>query len=812
MKLFWALVCTAVTATLVWALNTGLGGQPPIGELLNPGTGFWQNAESKDANAAENLQIGGLQGKVVIRFDEHHIPHIFAQNDHDLYLAQGFITARDRLWEMDIQTRSASGRLAEIVGLKGLDHDRYERRMGMVYGAENSLRGLMKNPVSALMTNAYTEGVNAYIRTLKPKDYPLEFKLLDYAPEEWKPINCVFLLKLMSETLAGGSDQFGMTNDLRQFGAKDVSDLFPDYPFHEDPIIPAGTKWNFTPLPIPKPSKGFMARMNESIHDKEIMPGIGSNNWAIGGNKSATGYPILANDPHLDLTFPSIWYQAQLSSPTVNVCGVTLPGAPGVVIGFNQKISWGVTNVDADVLDWYQIKYKDASRNEYWYNNRWNAVTKRIEVIKVRGQTDLVDTVRYTHHGPVVYDNQGERKKDSHENIPVGNALRWIAHDESDEFMCFYLLNRGKNYDDYRKALTYYTAPAQNFIFASSDKDIAITPNGKFPLKYKDQGKFILDGSDPADDWQGWIPYDQNPTVKNPAQGFVRSANESPTDPSYPYYINWRYEQYYRGKRIADKLSAMSNATVDSMRLMQLDNYSILGQDVLQAMVKYLDTSKLHADQLKAFDIVKNWDRHYAANSMGASIFFKWWREFNDTTWNTRFASKSVYLKVPSYDKTEQLLLTDPNSKWFDNPATPQKETCADIVNIAFITVVDDMLHKYGQPGEKWEWGNVKDTYIGHLAGLQGFGTGQFFTGGTGGVINALRNNNGPSWRMVVQMGPTVKGYGVFPGGESGNPGSFYYRDMFETWRDGKLNELLFLKSADESSVRIKGTLTLTNK
>jgi penicillin amidase len=378
--------------------------------------------------------------------------------------------------------------------------------------------------------------------------------------------------------------------------------------------------------------------------------------------------------------------------------------------------------------------------------------------------------------------------------------------------MCFYLLNRGKDYSDYRKALTYFTAPAQNFIFASNDKDIAITPNGKFPLKYKDQGKFVLDGSDPADDWHGWIPYDQNPTVKNPPQGFVRSANQSPVDPSYPYYINWRYEQYYRGKRISDKLSAMNNATVDSMRIMQMDNYSILAQDVLPTMLKYIDTSKLHAGQLKAYDIIKTWDKHYAANSIGASIFNKWWNKFYDTTWAAHFSDKKVYLKQPSFDRTEKLLLTEPNSKWFDDPATPQKETCADIVNLSFVTVVDNMAHKLGPPGEEWEWGNVKATFIDHLASLPGFGTGQFFAGGTGGVINALRNNNGPSWRMVVQMGPTVKGYGVFPGGESGNPGSFFYRDMFATWRDGKLNELLFLNSPGEKSKRIKTKLTLTNK
>ncbi len=808
MKLFKALFSVAVTLVLIWALQTKFGDVPPIGDFLNPVSGFWQNAESKNLKPDEDLHLEGLQGKVTIRFDDHRIPHIFAENDHDLYYAQGYLTARDRLWQMDIQTRSAAGRLSEIVGPKALDLDRYHRRMGMTYGAENTLKGMMNDPVMKTVIEAYTEGVNSYIHHLSKRAYPIEFKLLGYTPEEWKPINCAYLLKLMSETLAGGSDQFAMTNDLKRFGVKDVNDLFPDYPFHEDPIIPVGTQWNFKPLPIPKPSEDFVAMMTDTIKPRERVPGIGSNNWVIAGSKSASGYPILANDPHLNLTFPSIWYQLQMSSPTVNVYGVSLPGAPCIVIGYNQKISWGVTNVDADVLDWYQVKFKDNSKNEYWYNNKWNKTSKRIEVINIRGQHPIYDTVIYTHHGPVVYDNVSQKPKEGHGNIPVGDALRWIAHDESDEFMTFYLLNRGKNYDDYRKALTYFTAPAQNFIFASNDKDIAITPNGKIPLKYKDQGKFIMDGSNPVNDWHGWIPYDQNPTVKNPPRGFVSSANQSSTDQTYPYYINWRFELYDRGKRINDKLTVMQNATIDSMRLMQMDNYSMRAHDVLPALLQYIDTSKLHPDQLKVFQIVKKWDKRFAANSMGASIFNAWWLKLNDILWD-EFKDEKVLLNVPSFDRTEKLLLTEPNSKWFDIKSTPVKETCADIVNQAFTSSTDDLLKNLGQPGEKWQWGNVKDTHINHLANLPGFGTGQFYAGGTGSVINALRGGNGPSWRMVVQMGPQVKGYGVFPGGESGNPGSFFYEDMFTTWRDGKLNELLFLQSADEKSDRIKSTLTL---
>lgn len=811
MKLFKALLSTAVTVFLLWALQTKFGDVPPIGEFLNPVSGFWQNAESKNAPLEENLHLDGLQGRVIIKYDEHRIPHIFAENDHDLYYAQGYVTARDRLWQMDIQTRKAAGRLSEIAGPKALDVDRYERRMGMTYGAENTLKGMMKDPISKMVIEAYTEGVNDYIRHLNKSDYPIEFKLLGYAPEEWKPINCAYLLKLMSETLAGGSDQFAMTNDLKRFGAKDVNDLFPDYPFHQDPIIPTGTQWNFKPLPIPKPSKDFIALMTDTIKPKGREPGIGSNNWAIGGSKSANGYPILANDPHLNLTFPSIWYQLQMSSPTVNVYGVSLPGAPCVTIGYNQKISWGVTNVDADVLDWYQVKFKDKSKNEYWYNNRWNKTSKRIEVINIRGQRPFYDTVIYTHHGPVVYDNLSQKPKGEHENIPVGEALRWIAHDESDEFMTFYLLNRGKNYNDYRRALTYFTAPAQNFIFASNDKDIAITPNGKIPLKFTDQGKFVMDGSDPANDWQRWIPYDQNPTVKNPPRGFVSSANQSSTDQSYPYYINWRFELYDRGKRINDRLKAMQNATVDSMRLMQMDDYSIRAHDVLPAMLKYIDTSKLHQKQLEVYRIVKKWDKHFSANSMGASIFNAWWVKFYNMVWD-EFQDDKVLLNFPSYDRTEKLLLIEPNSKWFDILRTTAKETCADVVMSSFTNTADELFKKYGSPSEKWQWGNIKDTHINHLANLPGFGAGQFFAGGAGAVINALKGGNGPSWRMVVQMGPRVKGYGVFPGGESGNPGSYFYQDMFATWRDGKLNELLFLQSSAENSDRIKSTIILSSK
>jgi penicillin amidase len=737
------------------------------------------------------------------------VPHIFAENDHDLYYAQGYLTARDRLWQMDIQTRSAAGRLSEVVGPKALEVDRYHRRMGMVYGAENTLKGMMKDPTSRLMVTAYTEGVNTYIHHLRPGGYPIEFKLLNYKPEEWKPINCAYLLKLMSETLAGGTNELGMTNVLNRFGAKVTNNLFPDHYWHDSPVIPEGTKWDFKPLPVPQPPATFKAQMlGSDIKLKDKVEGIGSNNWAISGSKTASGYPILANDPHLNLTFPSIWYQMQLSAPGVNVYGVTLPGAPCVIIGYNKKISWGVTNTYADVLDWYQLKFKDQTRNEYWYNNRWNKVTRRIEKISVKGQPDVIDTVLYTHFGPVVYDN-AKMAENGRSYIPVGNALKWIAHEESNEFKTFYLLNRGSNYTDYRSALKYFTAPAQNFVFASADNDIAITANGKIPLKYKEQGKFIMDGSNPANDWQGYIPYEQNPTVKNPPRGFVSSANQSSTDASYPYYINWDFTTYERAKRINDRLGVMQKATVDSLRVLQTDTYSIRAQDILPTMLKYLDASKLDANQSAALNILKKWDKYLDANSEGASVFTKWWTSFYDAVWSDNFYDDKMVLNRPSMDRTEELLVKDPTSVWFDDTKTPTKETAADILSRTFNIAVDELSKQNGKPGN-WQWGKVKKFEVSHLANLDGFGSGNFATGGAGSTINALTGGSGPSWRMVVQMGPNVKGYGILPGGESGNPGSFFYADMLQTWKDGKLKGLLYLQSPDQKSTRIKTTLTLT--
>lgn len=795
------------TLVLIWALSRPWGSIPAFGPLMSPFVGFWQNAESVET-ADEEIRLKGTQAPVTVLFDDWAVPHVFAQNEYDVYFAQGYLTARDRLWQMEFQTHAAAGRLAEVVGERALPLDRFNREIGMVYGAEQAHKAMMSDPRSKLVADAYTAGVNAWINQLKPANYPIEYKLLGYSPEPWTTLKCALLLKAMTSTLASGADDLQMSNVRQLFGAAVTNDLFPDYPDHEDPIIPPGTKWDFKPLPVPAsadslPQANPLA-LNWPAHD----PAIGSNNWAVSAQKSATGYPLLANDPHLTLSLPSIWYQIQLVSPTMNACGASLPGAPGVIIGFNKDVAWGVTNVGADVLDFYKIRFRDASKQVYWHGGQWKPVRRRLEVIKVKSGPNVIDTVYYTHHGPIV-NQAGQRGFRA--NIPSGYAARWIAHEPTNELQCYYLLNRAKNYDDYVKSLAYYGAPAQNFVFADVNKDIAISPNGKFPLKWKEQGKYLLDGTNPAHDWQGWIPAAQNPRVKNPPRGFVSSANQFSTEPTYPYYINWQFGSAERGMRINQRLSAMKGITTDSMRQLQNDLYNLRAATVLPTLLSALKTTTLKGDYAKSLTILKTWDLRNDTSAIGATIFTEWNRQLSEAIWKDEFdQGDTILTRFPSFDRTLRLIEREPNAHWFDNTKTAARETMADILTQSFRSTCDSLTKKHGPVGPDWAWGKHKATAIRHLIpGLDAFSALNVQMGGGNGIVNATTERTGPSWRMVVELGPTPKAYGVYPGGQSGNPGSPFYQDMIETWRAGQLNELVYLQSARDKHPRIKRKMIL---
>lgn len=784
-----------ITISLIYFLNRGWNFGtpiPPLGKFLDPFHGFWQNAETKN-HQSEELGLSGLTDEVTVMYDSVLIPHLYARNDEDLYLAQGYITAKDRLWQMEFQTHAGAGRISEIIGPSALDFDRTQRRMGMVYAAEKSLHIMEVNPVAKSMVESYTKGINDYILSLRYEDLPIEYKLLDYEPEPWTNLKVALLLKNMAKTLNVGEKDLEMTNALKLFGKEMLDVLYPDYESVGDPIVDKTDNWKFDPIKINTDIP--LALPDELINIKPIekpSKDVGSNNWAVSGAKTISGSPILCNDPHLNLSLPSIWYIIHLNAPGINTMGASLPGSPAVISGFNDSIAWGVTNAQRDLVDFYKIQFKDNSKKEYLSDGKWLTSKKVVEKHTVKGNDDFYDTVIYTHHGPVMYDEtfHGEDEKNHF-------AFRWISHDPSEEVMTFYKLNRGKNYSDYSEALDHYGSPAQNFVFASSSGDIAMRVQGKYPIRRKEEGKYILDGTKTSTEWQAFIPNDQNVMDKNPSRGFVSSANQYPSDPTYPYYINGSSFEAYRNRRINKVLSGLNQITPTDLMNLQFDVYNLKAEESLPTWLGYLDTTKLSTTENDALQILKSWDLYNTIDSPGASYYEAWWDALYPMVWDEMKESK-VSLEFPTTYTTLKLIKEKPALNFFDIQGTPEKETAKEVVQKAFADGVASIEKWKINKGKSPRWADYKDTFIGHLMRLEAFSY-HVEHGGNHDIVNASSRTHGPSWRMVVSLEKSgTQAWGVYPGGQSGNPGSPFYNNMLDHWSKGKYYKFHFTSSSDQ--------------
>ncbi len=801
MKYVKPLVLAVLTIAFVVALNTKIGSAPPFGKFLDPFHGFWQAAEKVGSYNTADADLSGLKGKVEVYYDDRLVPHIFATNDEDLYFMQGYITAQHRLWQMEFQTIAASGRVSEILGKndKVQAFDREKRRTGMVYGAKKAMERINEEPETKKILTAYTAGINAYINSLSYKTLPVEYKLLDYKPEQWTMLKTALLLKYMAEMLTNMENDFELTNTLKLFGKETTDLLFPDYiDTLQSPIIPVGTKWDFEAEKldsVPKTTaEGLIPSTFKTLDPKD--PGTGSNNWAVSGAKTASGKPILCNDPHLGLNLPSIWYEMQLTAPGVNVYGVTLPGSPAVVIGFNDSIAWGVTNAGRDVKDWYSVKFKDNTCKQYWYDGKWADTRMEIDTIKIRGEKPILDTIFYTHQGPIVFDKRFEGKYKER----VGYALSWTAHMQSNEMLTLHKLNRAKNFDEYRDAIKTFACPGQNFVFASVGGDVAITQQGKFINRWKGQGRYVMDGSMPITGWTKFIPAEQNAYVKNPPRGFVSSANQHPTDTTYPYYYSGGFE-YYRNRRLNDELTRMNGITVKDMMQLQNDNYNQKAADLLPLFFKDIDRSKLSAEEKSILADIEKWDYFNNPDVTAPSVFEAWWNSFQTETWD-EFADTTIILDKPDIFITTNILRKNPGYEFFDIKKTPQKETAVDIINLSFKEAAKKVLDWKKEHGDKaYAWADYKATSVQHLTRVPGFSVFNVHNGGSKNILNATSERNGPSWRMVVQLGAEPEAYGIYPGGQSGNPGSPFYSNMIDKWAKGEYYRINYYRKAPEKAM-----------
>lgn len=804
MKYAKLIISFILTIGIFFVLNTKLGTIPPIGKFLNPYSGIWQN-ETTEATSG-NAYIPGLKDKVTVHYDEQLIPHVFAQNESDLYKAQGYITAKHRLWQIEFQTFAAAGRLSEFVGEKALDYDRRERRRGMGYGADQAIAYMEKYDKETLgYIQDYADGVNAYISQLKPEDFPVEYKILDYKPEAWTPKKTALLLMYMTKMLAGYDVDLEYTNALRLLGKDNFDLLFPDFFDVTDPIIPKETDWSFIDVPqTPLPeSQAVLDTIVETIAKPN--PDNGSNNWAVSGAKSVTGNPILANDPHLGLNLPSIWFVMQLSTPNHNAFGATIPGALGVISGFNQNIAWGETNATRDVIDWYKVKF-NKDRTKYKYDNEWKDVSIRVEDIKIKGKENYKDTVLYTHHGPVVYDKNFKSDKEL-----TGYAMKWIGHEGGNNQKTFIELNKAKNYDEYVQALQYWNAPAQNFVFASTEGDIALWIQGKFPNKWEGQGKFLMDGSNPENDWQSYIPQQFNAHTKNPDRGFVSSANQHPVDESYPYYVfNDGYETY-RNRVINDYFNSKDKFSVADFKNLHNNNYNLKAAEILPYMIEHMDTSSLTEEEMSIYNEIKAWKFNNDIDEVGPSIFRQWYGKLYELVWD-EFDVEDTALDPPFTYQTIYLLKNNGDNEFMDIVETKDKtETAKDLFLIAFKDAASQLIKIKKEKGD-YKWANFKGTYVGHLLQLlPAFSRLNIPIGGDRNIVNATSENHGPSWRMIVEMSSPPTAIGIYPGGQSGNPGSKYYDNFIDDWAAGKYHQLNFLQS-NQATDAIISTQTLTPK
>ncbi len=794
MRLFKIILSSLITLILVYTLNRGwnLGSPiPPLGKFLDPFHGFWQNATDQ-GTASKASSIPGLTDKVTIVYDSIGVPHIFATNDNDLFFTQGYVTANDRLWQMEFQTHAAAGRVSEIIGKAALDYDRRQRRLGMVAAAQNAIKSMESNPVSKAMVDSYSKGINAYISTLSYEDYPFEYKLLDYSPEPWSGIKCALLLKSMAQTLNMGEKDLEMTNALSLFGKDMIALLYPDREKVGDPIVDNAGSWKFKPAPMDSVPLALPKELVSLTPTEKSPPDVGSNNWAVSGSRTATGSPLLSNDPHLQLSLPSIWYIIHLNAPGVNTMGASLPGSPAVISGFNDSIAWGVTNAQRDLVDWYKIQFKDASKKEYLSDGAWKTATKVVERFAVKNGEPFYDTITYTHHGPVVFDESFHQESEA-----AHFAFRWIAHDPSEEIMTFYKLNRGKNHADYMAALDHYASPAQNFVFASVSGDIAMRIQGKYPVRRNLEGRFILDGTNTSTEWKAYIPNEQNVMYKNPARGFVSSANQYPVDSTYPYYVGGMSFEAYRNRRINTVLSGLTKATVKDMMNLQNDNYNLKAAESLPVFIGYLDKAKLNDTEQKAFDVLSAWDYFNNIDSEGASYYEAWWDELMPLIWD-EMDSAHVAMRRPTTFNTIYLLKHHPSLSFFDVLSTPEKETAAEVVQKAFSKGVAAIEEWKKKKSTAPAWGVFKDGFVGHLLRQEALSY-HIIHGGNHDIVNAHSRTHGPSWRMVVSLEKSgLKAWGVYPGGQSGNPGSPYYNNMLEPWTKAQYFNMHFVQTVEQ--------------
>ena len=753
----------------------------------------------------QDIKITGLKDKVTVYRDAYAVPHIVAQNEADLYKVTGYVTAQDRLWQMDLMRRVTQGRLSEIFGKDMVNTDVVLRKTRIPDNSRKLFKTLEPKYVSALQN--FAAGVNQYISEHQD-DLPLEFTILNYKPEPWQPEQSLNLVGYMAWNLEVGYKFEAVLQELKNKVSKEkIQELLPDYKRLNTLAYPS--------FAFEKNIKVDTALVAALDKISNIVPDIfnGSNNWVVSGKKSTTGKPILSNDMHLGLNVPGIWSQMHQMIPgKLNVSGVILPGAPFIVAGHNEHISWGMTNVMLDGSDFYVETINPDNHTQYKFNGAWRDMEVHHEKIYVKGQKEPIKKDLYfTHRGPIF----NEVLKINMPSI----SLHWVGNEDSREIEALYQLNRAENWNDFTQAIKGFNSVSQNIAYADTEGNIGIYLTGRIP-KRAAPGYHFFPGDTDRYDWKGFVPFDSLPYEYNPKRGYVSSANNKSVGDDYPYYISEWYDVPYRIKRIRQMLTAKDKLSIDDFKQMLYDHHAEQADEIKPVLIKYISKIKdMSATEKKALQILKDWDNTYETDKAAPLLFDlllpKIFKNLTDDEMDGSTKSfKSYFLLVYSKYLLDNVFANE-KSAWVDNVNTPEEETFADIIALSFKQTVSEITKKYGEL-DKVKWGDVHQLKLIHPIGKMDIMDKLFNLNRTypapGGIstVNpfiyavgkSFDSKAGASEKHIFNTANYDQSYWVLPTGVSGIPGSKHYLDQSEMFVAGKLHpNFISLQKVKENAV-----------
>ncbi|MFB5663232.1 penicillin acylase family protein [Alteribacillus sp. HJP-4] len=725
------------------------------------------------------MELSGLQSSVSVHRDERGVPHIEATNDNDLYFAQGYITAQDRLFQMDLSRRQASGLLSEAVGEAALNNDKYFRTFGLRRAAEASLSDYSEESLETL--DAYAAGVNAFIdHAIAEGTLPVEFRILGYKPEQWTPLDSLTIGKFMAFDLGGNWEGQAFRQWLVQnTTAAEAGDLFPSYP-ENGPVILESVKEHEVNV-----EKSFASAV---VTEEDN----GSNNWVVAGEHTRSGAALLANDPHLAIDTPSIWYESQLISPSMNVSGVIFAGVPGIIVGHNDDIAWGVTNVGPDVQQLYMERRNPENPYEFEYEGEWYKGEVIQEEIPVADSDPVPHEIVLTRNGPVFSEYALEKK----ENEAL--SLKWTAHEPTTELEAVLRFNKASTWEEFKEALEYFQAPAQNFVFADRNGTIAYRANGWIPTRESGEDSLLpVPGWSREYEWEGYIPWDELPTIKNPESGMISTANNKIGGDDYPYHISHTWAQPYRHQRILEVLEEKEQLTSEDMKALQLDTRNLHAKEMLPLLKKAVQQKPGGLRELdrRALELLDAWNLFDDRSEAGPLVFNLWMKRLADVLFE-----KDIPIEVRDLFEGEEAAVDELVRRASAGEAGPWMEKNGGFEQVALESLqrtVDQIEEAQGNDPHDWSWGAFHQASFAHpLASVWPlnylFNSAPAPSDGSRATVRAAGfdsltgdNYHGGGWRGVMDLNDLTKSEHVVAPGQSGHVQSASYHDQLDDWIEG---------------------------